>query len=182
MLTPVDQERLLDVAQALEARLRAVAVSFVSGGPAGLGVPRSVLGTVVAYLKRVRDVDALQRFVALLDQLDSLAAQNQLNPKAHYAALRRELEHTLPQHAFSADEWLFVLAWTARLLPREGSPEEKPDRPAGTTNRATSVALRPQREQISQRRETGGFNTLQLSFDKARKSGSSSSSPSRSRR
>ncbi len=181
MLTAADQERLIEVARALEARLRDASVPLLSGGAADIGLPRSCLETVVAYLKRHRKLDDLVRFIAQLDALDQLTAQNQQNPKAQYTTLRRELQAFLPLHTLSADPWLFVLAWTARLLPGHRTTTDRArddravasDRPA--RRRASDPTSRPARA------GAGSFGALGEALKQAGVLGSSSSSSARQR-
>ncbi len=179
MLTAAEQERLIEIARALEARLRGASVPLLAGGAADIGLPRSCLETVVAYLKRHRKLDDLVRFIALLDALDQLTAQNQQNPKAQYATLRRDLQAFLPLHTLSADQWLFVLAWAARLLPGHRTTPER------ARNDRTAASDRPARGPRHDpgprppRSSTGGFGALGEALKQAGVLGSSSSSTPR---
>ncbi len=117
---PRRREELLELAEQLAKRLRSIEVPYL-GDPSAVsrGVPASVVSNVTSYLARVRDSDRFREFLARIEQLDPITAQNPDNPKADHRVLREELEAFLADRPdLPADELLYVLAWVRRLLPK----------------------------------------------------------------
>jgi hypothetical protein len=129
-VTAAQEERLLELAAGLGAELAKVPVHLLddpSGPPAGLGVPASCVGHLTSFLERERDLERLRAFLDRLGQLDEILGQNQVNPRAQHSALGRVVSHWLKQQPeLSADEWLYVLAWVRRLLPKSAKTEGPP--------------------------------------------------------
>lgn len=128
-LSPARQEHLLELANKLVEKLRGVAVRRVDdprGSPEAVGIPSSCMGTVASFLHAERDLEKLREFVDRLDQLDRLVGQNQKNPRAQHLALQGILRPWLEKHSeLTADEWLYVLSWARRLLPKNSKSPEK---------------------------------------------------------
>lgn len=134
------KEELLQLADGLTGRLRKVPVPALreASSPeagvqvAGVGIPAACIGQLTSFLAAHSDVTELQTFLGLLDQLDPIAAQNQRNPKAHYAVLKTETQRFLQANPeLTGEEYLYVLEWVRRLLPSAGSATE--DRARGET-------------------------------------------------
>lgn len=161
-MTPQRQEQLLALADEVTAELREVSVPWLAGGVGGQGIPQACVGAVTSYLARVRDRGLLETFVAQLDQLDPLTAQNQDRPRACYRVLRVVLQRLLREHPeLSEEDWLYTLSWVRRLLPAKDRDDDQPEPSAAggrdasrppSTQRARPAAARPARG--------GGFNTL----------------------
>lgn len=133
---PRRREELLELAERLATRLRSVEVPHLRGqGVVSRGIPASVLAHAASYLARFRDIGRFREFLARIDQLDPITAQNPDNPKADHRVLRAELEAFLTEQPdLTADELLYVLSWVRRLLPKSSELPpggRRPDRRGG---------------------------------------------------
>lgn len=125
-MTPEREEELLAIAGDLGRRLESVPVPLLTGdGSAAQGISPSCVGNVAAFLASERDMESFRHFVNLLDQLDAIVGQNQKNPKAEHAVLKRELLRLLrEQPELDAMEHFYVLRWAQRLLPAKPAHQE----------------------------------------------------------
>lgn len=139
-MTPARKDALLDMVDKLLGELHATEIpNRDAPGIAAKGMPRSCLGQVVAFLEAQRSLEHLATFVERLHHLDTMAAQNQRNPRAPYRALQAVLKTWLAHHqALEPDEWLYLLAWTQSQLPRESKQESN-----GSKGKKGSGAPRP---------------------------------------
>ncbi len=169
-MSPQRKEQLLRLAEDLMGRLESARVPALErhrgdARPDAVGLPAACLGQLTAFLERERDLERFRRFVALLDQLDPLLAQNQQNPKADFKVLRQEVERfAAEQPEMPMEEWLYVLSWARRLLPARQQRGGRRPPPGGSAPRWPTKPRRPLPEP-----PTGGFGQLGDALQKWKK-------------
>lgn len=125
---PQRREELIDLAVELGQKLQAARIESTkksgwsgASNDAVYGVPASHMGTLTAFLRGERDLKKFRRFLGHIADLDRLTAQNQRTVKFHYRPLKKEVQRLLDRSdpSLTAEECLYLLSWTQRLLPKK---------------------------------------------------------------
>lgn len=126
-MNPATVDALLDQVDELRSELVELKIPFRDQpGTAGLGLPRACLGHVVSFVAAFPSAAQLTSFVDRLHCLDKMVAPNQRTPRAPYRALQRVLKRWLKEHpSLEIAEWLYLLGWTQRMLPRDSQRFDK---------------------------------------------------------